>query len=82
MLMELRKEAISLIESLPDDRLVLAVQKLREYNKTEIYEDEESAKIAKWQANPDKYEDDINEWVNGIVKAYRKERRAKAQCAS
>ena len=42
-MMELRKEAISLIESLPDDRLVLAVQKLREYNKTEIYQDEESA---------------------------------------
>ena len=53
-MMELRKEAISLIESLPDDRLVLAVQKLREYNKAEIYEDEESAKIAKWQADPDK----------------------------
>ena len=79
-MMALRKEAISLIESLPDDRLVLAVQKLREYNKTEIYEDEESTKIAKWQADPDKYEDDINEWINGVVKAYRKERRANAQC--
>ena len=78
-MIELRKEAISLIESLPDDRLVLAVQKLREYNKPELYEDEESAKIAKWQADPDKYEDDINEWVNGLVKAVRRKNR---ECVS
>ena len=73
----LQQEAISIIQSMPYDRLVLAVQKLREYANDEIYEDKESAEVAKWQADPDKYENEINEWVNGVVKESRREKRAK-----
>ena len=54
---------------------MLAVQKLREYANDEIYEDKESAEVAKWQAYPDKYENEINEWVNGVVKESRREKR-------
>lgn len=77
----LQQEAISIIQAMSDERLVLAISKLREVADFKIatYYDEEDANIAKWEADPDKYADEINEWINGIIKEVRKERRERHQ---
>ena len=77
----LQQEAISIIQAMSDERLILAISKLREVADYKIAtcDDEENAKIAKWEADPDKYEDEINEWINGIIKEVRRERRARQQ---
>lgn len=67
----LRSEAVSLVENVPEKYLEALVKTL----KTFVTDYEEELNIAKWQANPEKYEDEINEYVCGLVKSYRAEQR-------
>lgn len=63
---KLRNEAISLIEKMPEEYLFAIVQYARDFLKDKDYA-EEQMNLAKWQADPDKYEDEINEFVNGWI---------------
>lgn len=73
---ELRAEAISLMEKMPEEYLFAIVQYAKDFFKDEEYA-KEQVNLAKWQAEPDKYENEINEFVNGWVKESRKEERAR-----
>ena len=73
---ELRAEAISLMEKMPEEYLFAIVQYAKDFLKDEEYA-KEQVNLAKWQAEPDKYENEINEFVNGWVKESRKEERAR-----
>ena len=72
---ELRSEAINLIEKMPEEYLFAIVQYVRDFLNDEEYA-KEQMNLAKWQTDPDKYEDEINEFVNGWVKETRKNERA------
>lgn len=73
---ELRAEAISLMEKMPEEYLFAIVQYAQDFLKDKSYA-EEQMKIAKFQSDPYKYEDEINEFVNGWIKETRNEERAK-----
>ena len=73
---ELRAEAINLIEKMPEEYLFAIVQYAQDFLKDKNYA-EEQMKLAKFQSEPDKYEDEINEFVNGWIKETRNEERAK-----
>lgn len=64
---ELRTEAMNLIQAMPEEYLFAIVQYARDFLKDKDYA-EEQMNLAKWQADPDKYEDEINDFVNGWVK--------------
>ncbi len=69
---ELRNEAISLMEKMPEEYLFAIVQYAKDFLKDEEYA-KEQMNLAKWQTDPDKYEDEIAEYVNGWVKETRRE---------
>ena len=69
---ELRAEAISLMEQMPEEYLFAIVQYAQDFLKDKNYA-EEQMKLAKFQSDPDKYEDEINEYVNRWVKETRSE---------
>ena len=66
---ELRAEAITLMEKMPEEYLLAIVQYARRF-KNKSFADEQ-AMFAEWEQDPDTYEDKIAEYVNKIVKADR-----------
>ena len=73
---ELRAEAVNLIEKMPEEYLFAIVQYAQDFLKDKNYA-EEQMKLAKFQSDPDKYEAEINEFVNAWVKETHNEERAK-----
>ena len=66
---ELRAEAISLMEKMPEKYLLAIVQYARRFENKNFAD--EQAMFAEWNNDPDTYEDKIAEYVNKIVKADR-----------
>ena len=66
---ELRNEAISLIEKMPEEYLLAIVQYARRFEDKGFADTQ--AMFAEWQQDPVTYEDKISEYVNKIVKADR-----------
>ena len=66
---ELRAEAFSLIEKIPEEYLLAIVQYVRRFENKNFAD--EQAMFAEWEQDPDTYEDKIAEYVNKIVKADR-----------
>ena len=73
---ELRAEAVNLIEKMPEEYLFAIVQYAQDFLKDKDYA-EHQVRVALWQQDPDKYEDEINEYVNRWVKETRNEERVK-----
>ena len=71
---ELRAEAMSLIEKMPEKYLLAIVQYARRF-KNKSFADEQ-AMFAEWEQDPDTYEDKIAEYVHSFVKNVRRESRA------
>ena len=69
---ELRAEAISLMEKMPEEYLFAIVQYAKDFLKDKDYA-EHQMRVALWQEDPDKYEDEIAEYVNSWVKETRRE---------
>lgn len=72
----LRSEAFDLIEKMPEKYLFAIVQYAQDFLKDKNFA-EEQMKLAKFQSDPDKYADEINEFVNGWIKETGNEERAK-----
>ena len=70
---ELRNEAISLVEKMPEEYLLAIVQYARRFEDKSFADTQ--AMFAKWAQDPDTYEDKIAEYVNNWVKAVRHETR-------
>ena len=70
---ELRAEAISLVEKMPEKYLLAIVQYARRFE-DEGFADEQ-AMFAEWERDPDTYEDKIAEYVHSFVKNVRRENR-------
>ncbi len=66
---ELRTEAVNLIEKMPEEYLLAIVQYVRRFNNKNFAD--EQAMFAKWEQDPETYEEKIAEYVNKIVKADR-----------
>lgn len=67
---DLRAEAISLLENLPEKYLLAIVQYARRFKDKEFAD--EQAMFAMWENDPETYEDKISEYVNNWVKADKK----------
>lgn len=70
---ELRAEAISLMQEMPEKYLLAIVQYARRF-KDKGFADEQ-AMFAEWERDPDTYEDKIAEYVHSFVKNVRREIR-------
>lgn len=66
---ELREEAISLVEKMPEKYLLAIVQYARRFKNRDFAD--EQAMFAEWERDPDTYEDKISEYVNSWVKSNR-----------
>ena len=66
---ELRTEAVNLIEKMPEEYLLAIVQYVRRFNNKNFAD--EQAMFAKWEQDPETYEEKVAEYVNKIVKADR-----------
>ena len=73
---DLRTEAVNLMKIMPEEYLFAIVQYAQDFLKDKDYA-EEQMKLAKFQSDPDKYENEINEFVNGWIKETGNEDRAK-----
>ena len=67
---ELRAEAISLMEKMPEEYLLAIVQYARRFEDKGFAD--EQAMFAEWERDPETYEDKIAEYVNSWVKEVRK----------
>ena len=70
---ELRTEAISLVEKMPEKYLLAIVQYARRFEDKGFAD--EQAMFAEWERDPDTYEDKIAEYVHSWVKDVRRENR-------
>ena len=66
---ELRAEAVNLIENMPEEYLLAIVQYVRRFQNKSFAD--EQAMFAKWEQDPETYEEKVAEHVNKIVKADR-----------
>ena len=69
-------ETFELIEKIPDDYIYWLNELIKKFIADKEIGNEDE-KLARWQADPDKYEDEINEFITGGIKASRYEARAK-----
>jgi len=67
---ELRSEAISLIEKMPEKYLLAIVQYARRFEDKGFAD--EQAMFAEWERDPDTYEDKVAEYVHSWVKSAKK----------
>lgn len=70
---ELRAEAISLLEKIPEKYLLAIVQYARRFEDKGFAD--EQAMFAEWERDPDTYEDKVAEYVHSFVKNVRREKR-------
>ena len=79
----IRDITFKLIEKVPDDYIYWLNQTIRKFIADNELENEDE-KLARWQADPDKYEKEINDYITGGIKASRyesmtEEERAKCE---
>ena len=79
----IRDETFKLIEKIPDDYIYWLNRLIRKFISDKEIENEDE-KLARWQADPDKYEQEISEFIKGGIKASRykkmtEEERAKCE---
>lgn len=72
----IRTETYRLIEKIPEDYIYWLNELIKKFIADKEI-DNEDEKFARWQADPDKYEDEINEFITGGIKALRYEKSAK-----
>lgn len=72
----IRTETYELIEKIPDDYIYWLNEMIKKFIADKEIENEDE-KLARWQADPDKYEKEISEFIKGGIKASRYEERAK-----
>lgn len=72
----IRTETYELIEKIPDDYIYWLNEMIKKFIKEKEIENEDE-KLARWQADPDKYENEISEFIKGGIKASRYEKRDK-----
>ncbi len=72
----IRNETFKLIEKIPDDYIYWLNELIKKFIEEKEIENEDE-KIARWQAAPDKYEQEISDYIKGGIKASRYEERAK-----
>ena len=72
----IRTETYELIEKIPDDYIYWLNEMIKKFIEEKEIENEDE-KLARWQANPDKYENEISEFIKGGIKASRYEERDK-----
>lgn len=72
----IRNETFKLIEKIPDDYIYWLNELIKKFIEEKEIEHEDE-KIARWQADPDKYEQEISDYIKGGIKAVRYEARAK-----
>ncbi len=72
----IRNETFELIEKIPDDYIYWLNEMIKKFIEEQEIENED-AKIARWQADPDKYEQEISNFIKGGIKASRYEERAR-----
>lgn len=72
----IRDETFKLIEKIPDDYIYWLNELIKKFIEEKEIENEDE-KLARWQADPDKYEQEINDFIKGGIKAVRYEERAK-----
>ena len=72
----IRTETYELIEKIPDDYIYWLNEMIKKFIKEKEIENEDE-KLARWQADPDKYENEISEFIKGGIKASRYEERDK-----
>ena len=69
----IRNETYSLIEKIPDDYIYWLNELIKKFIADKEI-DNEDEKLARWQADPDKYEKEISEFITGGIKASRYEK--------
>ena len=67
---ELRAEAINLIQIIPEENLSAIINFAKNFLK---YDETLEEKNLKWLAEPDKYENEINECISEVIKEVRRE---------
>ena len=72
----IRNETFKLIEKIPDDYIYWLNELIKKFIEEKEIENED-AKLARWQADPDKYEQEISDFIKGGIKASRYEESAK-----
>ena len=68
----IRTETYELIEKIPDDYIYWLNELIKKFIEEKEIENEDE-KLARWQADPDKYEKEISEFIKGGIKASRYE---------
>ncbi len=72
----IRTETYELIEKIPDDYIYWLNEMIKKFIEEKEIENEDE-KLARWQADPDKDENEISEFIKGGIKASRYEERDK-----
>ena len=71
----LRNDTINLISTVPEEYLKEIFETVKNLISRKNSE-EEDKKLEMWQAEPEKYEDELNEWVCNFVKESRRKSRS------
>ena len=69
----IRNETYKLIEKIPEDYIYWLNELIKKFIADKEIENEDE-KLARWQAEPDKYEKEISEFITGGIKASRYEK--------
>lgn len=72
----IRNETYELIEKIPDDYIYWMNELIKKFIVDKEIENEDE-KLARRQADPDKYEQEISDFIKGVIEASRYEKRAK-----
>ena len=68
----IRDETYALIEKIPEDYIYWLNELIKKFIADKELENEDE-KLARWQADPDKYEQEISDFIKGGIKASRYE---------
>ena len=68
----IKNETYELIEKIPEDYIYWLNELIKKFIEEKEIENEDE-KLARWQADPDKYEQEISDFIKGGIKASRYE---------
>ena len=68
----IKDETYKLIEKIPEDYIYWLNELIKKFIEEKEIENEDE-KLARWQADPDKYEQEISDFIKGGIKASRYE---------
>lgn len=72
----IRNKTYELIEKIPDDYIYWLNELIKKFIADKEFENEDE-KLARWQTDHDKYEQEISDFIKSGIKASRYEDRAK-----